>query len=203
MFYYKNNLWWSLTPTGLVMETKYKDQGYFTNDLESNLNIGSSTFFHASTQPIPLPLNPVQNVNILFGFEETNEQQILRIDWSKPDLLSKQGCSAWQDWQYELTINDQPIQPLNISHYVWRSVEPYQKYEVKVRALSSAGYGPPSGSVLMKSWTKFGKIPEIVGLTSEKFYSMDLLGEVKEQTRTESSFSQIALSSSEVYLSNG
>ena len=203
IFYYKNNLWWSLKPTGLVMETRYKDQGYFTNDLESNLNIGSSTFFHVSTQPTPLPLNPVQNVNVLFGFEEPKGHQIMRVDWTKPDLLSKLGCSAWQDWQYELTINDEQIQSLNTSHYVLNSVEPHQEYEVRIRAFSNAGYGPPSDSVLTKSWKKFEKVPDIVGLASERFYSMDLLGEVKEQTRTEYNYSQIALSSTEVFFSNG
>ena len=93
LFNYKNNLYWSLKPNGLIMENYYLNDGYFTTSIESNLKIDKLTFFHNSAQPTPLPLNPVDDINILFGFN-SNNQQIMKINWSQPNLMSQLGMNS-------------------------------------------------------------------------------------------------------------
>ena len=51
LFYYKNNLYWSLKPNGLIMENYYINDGYFTTSIESNLRIVQQYIQSYSTFP--------------------------------------------------------------------------------------------------------------------------------------------------------
>ena len=52
------------------MEEGNENKGFFTSRIDSVLKTDTQTFFHHSSQPTPLPLNPIQNLNILFGYGE-------------------------------------------------------------------------------------------------------------------------------------
>ena len=69
MFHYKEKLYWTLQSKGLIMEEGNENKGFFTSRIDSVLKSDTQTFFHHSSQPTPLPLNPIQNLNILFGYE--------------------------------------------------------------------------------------------------------------------------------------
>ena len=69
MFQYKEKLYWTLQSKGLIMEEGTENKGFFTSRIDSVLKSDTQTFFHHSSQPTPLPLNPIQNLNILFGYE--------------------------------------------------------------------------------------------------------------------------------------
>ena len=73
MFHYKEKLYWTLQSKGLIMEEGNENKGFFTSRIDSVLKSDSQTFFHHSSQPTPLPLNPIQNLNILFGYDEAGE----------------------------------------------------------------------------------------------------------------------------------
>ena len=69
MFHYKDKLYWTLVSKGLIMEEGNENKGFFTSRIDSVLKSDTQTFFHHLSQPTPLPLNPIQNLNILFGYE--------------------------------------------------------------------------------------------------------------------------------------
>ena len=70
MFYYKEKLYWTLLSSkGLIMEEGNENKGFVTSRIDSVLKSDTQMFFHHSSQPTPLPLNPIQNLNILFGYE--------------------------------------------------------------------------------------------------------------------------------------
>ena len=73
MFHYKEKLYWTLQSKGLIMEEGNENKGFFTSRIDSVLKSDTQTFFHHSSQPTPLPLNPIQNLNILFGYDEAGE----------------------------------------------------------------------------------------------------------------------------------
>ena len=202
LFYYKNNLYWSLKPNGLIMENYYINDGYFTTSIESNLRIDKLTFFHNSAQPTPLPLNPVDDINILFGFNSIN-QQIMKINWAQPNLMSQLGCEAWQKWNYEIFINKLKIQFLNDTFYTLKTIQPNTNYENKIRAYSPSGYGPQSEIFQVKSWPILNKLPKIMLLNQEKLYTMNFLSEIIDETYNNLNAVNLAMGSGNQYfLSN-
>ena len=83
MFYYKSNLIWSNVGRGLTMETFHETDGYYTHTVDSNLRLDTQTFVYQLNQPTPVPLNPVDKIDVKFG--NFTNQQIMSIKWvSKP-----------------------------------------------------------------------------------------------------------------------
>jgi len=57
------------------------------------------SYAHQSAQPVPFPLNPPLNVQVIFS---TRNKAM--IAWDAPMKLNQRGCHAWQEWTYELSI---------------------------------------------------------------------------------------------------
>ncbi|GIY65962.1 tyrosine-protein kinase receptor [Caerostris darwini] len=97
---------------------------------------------HAEYQPSPLPLNPVESVQALFGTD------VAKISWSSPRLLSGQGKGSWKKWLYEIQLVDplsgQTVHRADIKGNVYdiSNLEPNTTYSVKVRPYSEGGKGP-------------------------------------------------------------
>ncbi|XP_030754698.1 proto-oncogene tyrosine-protein kinase ROS-like isoform X3 [Sitophilus oryzae] len=53
-----------------------------------------------STQPWPIPRNPPINLQAVFG------TTMAKTKWSPPHLLGLQGKAAWQNWSYEISIQN-------------------------------------------------------------------------------------------------
>ena len=61
------------------METFHETDGYYTHTVDSNLRLDTQTFVYQLNQPTPVPLNPVDKIDVKFG--NFTNQQIMSIKW--------------------------------------------------------------------------------------------------------------------------
>ena len=66
MFFVNNELYWSSNEDGLDVEVKHKGEFYY-NTIESDLQMDAMTVVHPTVQPIPVPVNNVQDLQLVFG----------------------------------------------------------------------------------------------------------------------------------------
>lgn len=52
------------------------------------------------SQPTPIPLTPVRNLEALFGSDS------VYITWQPPSTVAHRGRGAWQNWSYDVQIGD-------------------------------------------------------------------------------------------------
>ncbi|CAL1296241.1 unnamed protein product [Larinioides sclopetarius] len=139
-----NDLLYWTTGDLLYGEELYKKENKYYINVYS---VGEGPFLslnihHTEYQPNPIPLNPVESVEALFGMD------VAKISWSNPRLLSGQGKGAWKKWLYEVHLLDhstnRAVFKVNISHNVYdmSSLKPNTTYSVKVRPYSVGGKGP-------------------------------------------------------------
>ena len=108
--------------------------------LEANKLVGLCVLNYKS-QPYPVPLNPVKNVQSVFL--DTSA----KIIWEKPDLLGDKGQGAWQKWSYEVNIEETLSRisyldrGLTESYCEAAELTPDTEYDIRVRAYSKAGNG--------------------------------------------------------------
>ncbi|XP_042904175.1 proto-oncogene tyrosine-protein kinase ROS isoform X2 [Parasteatoda tepidariorum] len=155
------------------MEDKYYQNVYFVgNGPFSALNV-----YHPDYQPYPVPLNPVESVESLFG------SNTAKIKWISPRLLSGQGKGSWRKWSYEVSLTDtsrnEHVKALiNDTIYAIKNLCPNTTYSVKVRAYSTRGKGPWSsefrGMTLKKSEHSS---PYILWGAQEGLLKSDFVGE--------------------------
>ena len=93
-------------------------------------------------QPTPPPTRPPTHLEALVLAERA------RISWREPELLSSQGPSAWRNWSYALSIEDdingEVIQERELrgrSHVV-DELRDHSLYTIKLAAYTAAGDGP-------------------------------------------------------------
>ena len=138
-------------------------------------------------QPIPVPLNTVQDINVLFDYDQPSNEQLMKIEWIKPKVNVQLGCLAWQDWSYEVTINDQKIVTNDTIHIV-KGVPFSEVLDISIQPFSAKGLGPTK-DYQIKSWPQelsdmkiaFLKsqgieIRQISGLVSESLHNFNLEG---------------------------
>ena len=98
------------------------------------------------SQPTPIPLNPVRNVEAIFLDRST------KISWTKPELYGGAGDGAWQYWNYSVGIrefvqsdnehlSEHFFEVSNQTHCLAEELKPDTEYAIRVRAVSSAGHG--------------------------------------------------------------
>ncbi|KAK9499086.1 hypothetical protein O3M35_003598 [Rhynocoris fuscipes] len=99
-----------------------------------------------SAQPIPLPVNPPT------GLQAIVSSNYARATWNIPHLLGGQGKGAWQNWSYQLSIEEKNKENggilLKDINSTWTRISDLQanvEYTLKVAAFTSAGVGPWSG----------------------------------------------------------
>lgn len=144
-----NDLFYWTSGDAVLME-EYHDASkyYYDNrfrDFAKLSNFLSVCVKLPSAQPIPKPLNPPSNVQALLGNDRA------KVSWRIPHLLSIQGRGAWQDWTYEVEINDeynndtkQTINEIKGLHYTVNNLIPDTMYRFRVAAYTKAGYSPYS-----------------------------------------------------------
>ncbi|GFT84439.1 proto-oncogene tyrosine-protein kinase ROS [Nephila pilipes] len=144
-----NLLYWTTGNLLYGEEFHKKELKYYQNVY----SVGEGPFsflnvYHADYQPNPLPLNPVESVQALFGFKEA------KISWSSPRLLSGQGKGSYKNYLYEIQLLDHisshRMLKVNISNNIYdiSNLKPNTTYSVKVRAYSAGGTGPWSSEFL-------------------------------------------------------
>ena len=110
----------------------------------------------------------------------------MKINWSKPPLTSQLGCDAWQDWNYEIFVNQNKITTVNkTTFFILTNIEPNSTYEVKIQPISKSGNGPMSEIFEMKSWPAFfenGPTGQIVTLSKFKMFTYSFLSKIIDET---------------------
>ena len=111
----------------------------------------------------------------------------MKINWSKPPLTSQLGCDAWQDWNYEIYINQNKISTVvnKTTFFTLTNIEPNSTYKVKIQPISKAGNGPMSEIFEMKSWPFFENELEgpgqIVTLSKYKMFTYNFLSKIIDE----------------------
>lgn len=93
------------------------------------------------SQPIPIPLTPIRNLQALFGSNSAH------IKWDPPLPIAQRGRGAWQNWSYRMQIED-----LHSGASVFRDdifttemdieeLRPNTSYSITVQPSSAAGHG--------------------------------------------------------------
>ncbi|XP_066156235.1 proto-oncogene tyrosine-protein kinase ROS isoform X1 [Euwallacea fornicatus] len=93
-----------------------------------------------STQPWPKPLNPPTNLQAIFG------TTIAKAKWLPPHLFALQGKGSFQNWSYELSIQDlssnvTTTYKTNYPSFSFRNLVPNIEYLMKVLAYTKSGKG--------------------------------------------------------------
>ncbi|XP_076317469.1 proto-oncogene tyrosine-protein kinase ROS-like isoform X2 [Tachypleus tridentatus] len=97
---------------------------------------------HSDYQPLPVPVNPVEKVQVVF------HTKMAKIAWSKPRRPGGFGSGAWQEWCYEVHLEDQKAgltiyrKEISETFCTIQNLLPNTHYSVKVRAYNRGGKGP-------------------------------------------------------------
>ncbi|KAH8022561.1 hypothetical protein HPB51_025658 [Rhipicephalus microplus] len=174
------NLYW--TTAAEAFGEEYHDKGdkfyhnKYTVEGQPLVYLG---VFHLLSQPFPVPVNPVQGVQAIF------KEDLAKIAWEKPRLLGGLGAGSWQEWLYEVRMQDQSTQvyiyAMNISDTTTtvRNLRPDTAYSVKVRAYSAGGRGPWSVDFVGRTLRKPSKqgFPYMLWSANEALLKSDIVGD--------------------------
>ncbi|KAL1483200.1 hypothetical protein MTO96_013085 [Rhipicephalus appendiculatus] len=174
------NLYW--TTAAEAFGEEYHDKGdkfyhnKYTVEGQPLVYLG---VFHPLSQPFPVPVNPVQGVQAIF------KEDLAKIAWEKPRLLGGLGAGSWQEWLYEVRVQDQSTQvyiyAMNISDTTTtvRNLRPDTAYSVKVRAYSPGGRGPWSVDFVGRTLRKPSKqgFPYMLWSANEALLKSDIVGD--------------------------
>ena len=155
LFSLKNQLYW-ISKDGLNIEHKHTNNEYSSQLVTEKIPLQSPILVHSSLQPVPIPVNHVENVQVLYGFNEDGHQEGI-ITWDDPMThLSRAtfgtGCGAWHSWQYRVKINnDGGTQVTNATQLTF-SANPKSVYSVSVQAFSDGGSSDWSRTFTARSY---------------------------------------------------
>lgn len=118
-------------------------------EIEKYLFVGVNAL---SAQPIPVPTHPPSNVQVILS--ERNG----KVSWNTPHLLSIQGTSSWQNWNYEIEIINEDknnskttVRGIKGLHHFVSNLSPNTNYRVRVAAYTNGGYGQFSSEFRAKT----------------------------------------------------
>lgn len=105
-----------------------------------------------SAQPIPVPTHPPSNVQVVLSARSG------KVSWNAPHLLSIQGASSWQDWNYVIEIINEDANKTKVmvrgikglTHLV-SNLLPNTNYSVRVAVCTIGGTGQFSSEFRAKT----------------------------------------------------
>ena len=156
---------------------KYEDQVSF---MTGNLELDTQAFYSLTNQPTPFPLNPPENLSSKFGF--LDGQQTIFLSWTKPKSFV--SCGAWQDWTYNLYINNNKVSHVNDSFYSFE-VNNDVNLEISIEAESSGGLGPRSRVYKVRTWPDLEQPPVLYTLKNHKIESRNMMGDLIDESYLE------------------
>lgn len=144
-----NDLFYWTSGDAVLMEEYHEMSEFYYDNKFRDFALLSNFLFVCvklpSAQPIPKPLNPPSNVQVLLSNDRA------KVSWRIPHLLGIQGRGAWQDWTYELEVVDidsnntkRITNQIKRMHYTMNNLTSDTKYRFRVAAYTSAGYSPYS-----------------------------------------------------------
>ncbi|KAK3864124.1 hypothetical protein Pcinc_030164 [Petrolisthes cinctipes] len=151
------------------------DTFYHNSYVVMNGSVGSLVAVHASTQPVPVPLNPPHHLQAVFTRRSAS------LTWQPPKLPALMGAGAWQEWLYEVHIQESEnmiIYRRNISQtsYTATNLRPATFYTVKVSAYSPGGQGPWSQEFRGRTLDDTSQPPQLLWATEKEVLITDLAG---------------------------
>lgn len=168
-----------------------EEKMYYHNVYNTETRLVSLLLMDYQSQPYPIPLNPVENVQVVFL--DTSA----KIYWEKPGLFGGSGRGAWQDWKYEVHIEETDTDVVHLGVVNNRTncdafeLKPNAEYRIKVRAFSIAGKGAWSnvfqGRTLpsLESWPSK---PFAVVSANDGLLKADIDGKFRDQLVAKSKF---------------
>ncbi|XP_058790421.1 proto-oncogene tyrosine-protein kinase ROS [Phymastichus coffea] len=152
---------------------RYLYKGLFNRIGEDFVGIHILT---SSAQPIPIPINPPTNLQILAL------SQSAKITWNEPKLLDGQSRGAWRDWSYALLVEDDidgeliRERGLRDNEHLVDELREHALYSIKMAAYSSSGDGPWSPEFKVQTIKKELEA-SIIWATNSTLLHSDLTGE--------------------------
>lgn len=105
-----------------------------------------------TAQPIPVPTHPPSNVQVVLG------ERSGKVSWNTPHLLSIQGASSWQDWNYTIEITNEDDNATKSTVHGIKGLTqlildlvPNTNYRVRVAAYTKGGIGQFSSEFRAKT----------------------------------------------------
>lgn len=190
MVVYKNLFYFSKGSKIHWEEYNSDDDEYYHNSYDTNQQLVAMLVMNYHSQPYPVPLNPVQNVQAIFLDTQA------KISWTKPALFGGSGRGVWRDWDYEVSIEERtsnvthlaPV--INNTNCLAEELKPDTEYWIKVRALSKAGKGEWSSVFRGRTLDKMDynergiQVPFAVVSNEEGLMRTDIAGNIHERLLT-------------------
>lgn len=184
MIIFNRNLYFT-KGQNISWEEYHEQEGiYYHNVYSTEAILVSLLVMDYQSQPYPVPLNPVENVQVVFL--DTSA----KVYWEKPGLFGGAGRGAWQEWKYEVSIEEEDSSEVHLAVVNNRTncdvfeLKPNTLYRIKVRAFSIAGKGAWSdvfqGQTLPSLETWPSK-PFAVVSTREGLVKADIDGKFRDQ----------------------
>ncbi|XP_014249043.1 proto-oncogene tyrosine-protein kinase ROS [Cimex lectularius] len=133
-----------------------------------------------SAQPVPAPVNPPTGLQAVMG------AKFVRATWNIPHLLGGQGKGAWQNWSYQLSIEDLStgetslLRHINSTSAMVQGLMPGRQYFLKTAAATSSGVGPWSGAFTGTTLTSEGRARLIWSSSDSGLLTTDPTGQDEE-----------------------
>ena len=170
----QSELFWTNQDSGLTFETP---RGLIKTDAGKDFTAGILKFKH--NQPIPMPLNPVQEIKTNFDFDDESGNQLMKIQWEKPLINQQMGFQAWQEWSYEVKINDETLEITNDTIHIMLDIPHDKLIKIEIQPFSNKGLGP-SKVIQVKSWPQIASQVKIALLKPQEIQIRRLSGLVIE-----------------------
>ena len=174
LFSIQSELFWTNQDSGLTFETP---RGLIKTDAGKGFAAGILKF--KANQPIPIPLNPVNEIKTNFDFDDESGKQLMKIQWKKPLINQQMGFQAWQEWSYEVKINDKTVAVTNDTIHIMLDIPHDKLIKIEIQPFSNKGLGP-SKVIEVKSWPEIASQVKISLLKPEEIQIRRLNGLVIE-----------------------
>nr|XP_027195085.1 proto-oncogene tyrosine-protein kinase ROS-like [Dermatophagoides pteronyssinus] len=193
MVIYNQRLYFSRAENITWEEYHVDEQMYYHNTYTTESRLISLAIMDQQSQPIPVPLTPVEAVEAVFL--DTSA----RISWQKPALFGTSGRGAWQQWRYEVAIqesdNPQVVHTAkvnNITQCDAVELQPDTGYEIRVRAFTSAGNGAWSNKFIGRT------LPSMESMTNRPYALIATKDRLLIRTELDGKFKQQLLPKSKL-----
>ncbi|KAH9520631.1 hypothetical protein DERF_004331, partial [Dermatophagoides farinae] len=193
MVIYNQRLYFSRAENITWEEYHMDEQMYYHNTYTTESQLISLAIMDQQSQPIPVPLTPVEAVEAVFL--DTSA----RISWQKPALFGTSGRGAWQQWRYEVAIqesdNPQVVHTAkvnNITQCDAVELQPDTGYEIRVRAFTSAGNGAWSNKFVGRT------LPSMESMTNRPYALIATKDRLLIRTELDGKFKQQLLPKSKL-----
>ena len=178
LIYFEDRFYWT-SNKGLVLEQFSEASGeYKTGLLLGTIKSDQLELYHLSTQPVPVPINPVEDLQVIFGTDRAV------IKWREPEVEESDTCEGWRSWRYRVEVTDHSgdvvVSQDELKEKAWivrEGLESANLYKVQVQPWSLGGLGPWSREFAAKTYQGENGNSQVLWSDGERVFKVDLFGE--------------------------